>query len=178
MGLFADAGLLVHSFLTSCLQICSFIACSVMTGLNKNQLVLLFDLLDHNVMGKIGLNDFCITEISARDLFLNLSAPKQNRLEKDFVHQHWGTAVQLLDVDALGVAVHGCVRYKSAVLPQFCPGHLTKQPAKSSTGQAASSTELTAPSTPVLQSKGAAPPAGFSPSSPREQPHADLHLVL
>lgn len=32
-----------------------------MTGLNKNQLVLLFDLLDHNVMGKIGLNDFCIT---------------------------------------------------------------------------------------------------------------------
>lgn len=29
-------------------------------------------------------------EISARDLFLNLSAPKQNRLEKDFVHQHWG----------------------------------------------------------------------------------------
>lgn len=71
----------------------------------------------------------------------------------------------------LGVAVHGCVRYKSAVLPQFCPGHLTKQPAKTST-------ELTAQSTPVLQSKGAAPPAGFSPSSPREQPHADLHLVL
>lgn len=32
-----------------------------MTGLNKNQLVLLFDLLDHNMMGKIGLNDFCIT---------------------------------------------------------------------------------------------------------------------
>lgn len=37
-------------------------------------------------------------EISARDLFLNLSAPKQERLEKDFIHQHWGTAVQLLGV--------------------------------------------------------------------------------
>ena len=38
-------------------------------------------------------------EISAYHLFLNLSALKQNHLEKQFIHRHAGPAFQLLDVD-------------------------------------------------------------------------------
>jgi len=38
-------------------------------------------------------------EISAYHLFLNLSAPKQNHPEKQFIHQHAGPTFQLLGIN-------------------------------------------------------------------------------
>ncbi|XP_026714345.1 LOW QUALITY PROTEIN: EF-hand calcium-binding domain-containing protein 9 [Athene cunicularia] len=53
------------------------------TDLNKDQLLLLFDLLDQNTRGRICFNEFYTV----------------NHLEKQFIHRHTGPTFQLLDID-------------------------------------------------------------------------------
>ncbi|NXQ98856.1 EFCB9 protein, partial [Sagittarius serpentarius] len=61
------------------------------TDLNKDQIMLLFDLLDQNVRGRICFNEFYMVACTL--------LPHENHLEKQFIHQRAGSAFQLLDVD-------------------------------------------------------------------------------
>ncbi|NXL28900.1 EFCB9 protein, partial [Glaucidium brasilianum] len=58
------------------------------TDLNKDQLMLLFDLLDRNARGRICFNEFYTVVCTLR-----------NHLEKQFIHRHTGPAFELLDID-------------------------------------------------------------------------------
>ncbi|XP_075367131.1 EF-hand calcium-binding domain-containing protein 9 [Mycteria americana] len=62
-----------------------------MTNLNKDQIMLLFDLPDQNTWGKICFNEFYMVAC--------ILLSHENHLEKQFIHQHAGPAFQLLDVD-------------------------------------------------------------------------------
>ncbi|NXJ46946.1 EFCB9 protein, partial [Spizaetus tyrannus] len=61
------------------------------TDLNKDKIMLLFDLLDRNARGRICFNEFYM-------LVCTLLS-HENDLEKQFIHWHAGPAFQLLDVD-------------------------------------------------------------------------------
>ncbi|KFQ07792.1 EF-hand calcium-binding domain-containing protein 9 [Haliaeetus albicilla] len=61
------------------------------TDLNKDKIMLLFDLLDRNVRGRICFNEFYTV------VYTLLS--HENDLEKQFIPRHAGRAFQLLDVD-------------------------------------------------------------------------------
>ncbi|NXC19124.1 EFCB9 protein, partial [Corythaeola cristata] len=56
-----------------------------------DQIMLLFDLLDRNVRGRFCFNEF----YTAVCILLS----HENHLEQKFIHQHAGSAFQLLDVD-------------------------------------------------------------------------------
>ncbi|KAM6249081.1 LOW QUALITY PROTEIN: EF-hand calcium-binding domain-containing protein 9 [Spheniscus humboldti] len=70
------------------------------TDLNKEQITLLFNLLDQNARGRICFNEFymvaCI--LLSREV-CTLQVLELNHFEKQFIHQHTGPAFQLLDVD-------------------------------------------------------------------------------
>ncbi|KAM9289522.1 EF-hand calcium-binding domain-containing protein 9 [Morus bassanus] len=61
------------------------------TDLNKDQIMLLFDLVDRNARGRICFNEFYMVAC--------ILLSHENHLEKQFIYQHAGPAFQLLDVD-------------------------------------------------------------------------------
>ncbi|XP_068265379.1 EF-hand calcium-binding domain-containing protein 9 [Nyctibius grandis] len=61
------------------------------TELNKDEIMLLFDLLGRNTRGRICFNEFYMV--------LCILLSHENHLGKQFIHRHVGPAFQLLDVD-------------------------------------------------------------------------------
>ncbi|XP_029854451.1 EF-hand calcium-binding domain-containing protein 9 [Aquila chrysaetos chrysaetos] len=61
------------------------------TDLNKDKIMLLFDLLDRNARGRICFNEFYMVVCTLLS--------HENDLEKQFIRRHAGPAFQLLDVD-------------------------------------------------------------------------------
>ncbi|NXN66181.1 EFCB9 protein, partial [Himantopus himantopus] len=65
------------------------------TDLTKDQIMLLFDSLDQNVRGTICFNEFYMVAC--------ILLSHENRLEKQFVHQQAGPALQLLGLGGRNV---------------------------------------------------------------------------
>uniref|UniRef100_K7FQ49 EF-hand calcium binding domain 9 n=1 Tax=Pelodiscus sinensis TaxID=13735 RepID=K7FQ49_PELSI len=63
------------------------------TDLTKEQIMLVFDLLDWNATGELGFDEFYML------VCILMAHEKQNHLEKQFIYQHSGAVFELLDMD-------------------------------------------------------------------------------